>query len=118
MERGKQSRYRLAAAVSYCWEREDGSLEESEGTTRDVSPTGAFVSTPNPPPVAARVQMEVSLPPLEGTKRGALLHGEGVVLRVDRTNGRVVGFAAEVVFQTEKIGQTVFCGLENTTIAE
>lgn len=108
MELRKGKRFNLAAPAFFCWERSDGTLQDNQGTTRDISSRGVFVICSSSPPLGAHVELEVYLPARNGMPRAVQLHGEGEVLRVDRDGDRAKGFAAEVIFQTENSnGMTV-----------
>lgn len=69
--------------------------------TRDVSTAGAFVTASPCPPVGARVEIDILLPSINGTGVGVRLHGEGTVLRVDRSNSKPTGFAVAGQFDHE-----------------
>jgi len=97
----KATRYRLNAPVLYWWESPDGTLQEAEGVTRDISDRGAFVTARQLPPPGVRVEMDVHLPAVSKTARSAQLHGEGVVLRTCESASKDSGFAAAAVFHTE-----------------
>jgi hypothetical protein len=60
-----------------------------EGYTRDISPSGVFVSTGDRLPSGAALDLEVALPSLVGQRTGARLRTHGHVVRSEE-----VGFAA------------------------
>jgi len=101
MELRKARRYQLSASVFFWWENSNGVLQEGRGTTRDISATSAFVVTHTLPPTGVQLQVDVHLSSVEAGSKGAQLHGEGKVIRVERRNIHNEGFAAEVVFQAE-----------------
>jgi hypothetical protein len=101
MELRKTRRYRLSAPAFYCWERADGTLQEAQGTTCDISSRGVFVLTDALPPAGAHLELNVHLPSLSGTPSTVQLTGEGTVLRVARAGAGQSGFAADVTFHTE-----------------
>ncbi len=64
----KSRRYPVGAAVSFWW-KEEGSQHQGEGTSRDISETGAFVLTPACPPVGADVGLRIVFAPLADAER-------------------------------------------------
>ena len=76
-------------------------MQEGNGTIRDISDRGVFVSGRVIPPAGARLEVDVYLPSLESGGSSVHLHGEGVVVRVDQRVESLRGFAAAVSFQTE-----------------
>jgi hypothetical protein len=92
------------ADASFSWVRPDGLLQEGNGRIRDISDRGVFVSGELVPPTGARLDVDVYLPSLETGGSSVHLHGEGIVVRVDRQAERTKGFAAAVSFQTEGAG--------------
>jgi hypothetical protein len=56
------------------------------------------------PPSGAHLEVDVYLPALEAGGAAVQLHGEGTVVRVDRRENSIRGFAAVVAFQTEAPG--------------
>jgi hypothetical protein len=107
LRRGK--RYPQSAAVSFWWERANGILQEGQGTTLDISSHGVFVVVTPPPPAGVHLELKVYLPSASGAPKSVQLHGEGKVVRVGR-KGRELGFAAEVIFQTESSGDSFSFG--------
>jgi hypothetical protein len=101
MELRKATRYRLNAPVFYWWESADGTLQEAQGITRDISDRGVFVVAKQLPPAGVRVEVDVHLPAVSRAARSAQLHGEGAVLRICEPEAKESGFAAAVVFHAE-----------------
>jgi hypothetical protein len=87
-------RYALRAEVVVSWANNDGGAQESCGLTRDISPGGAYVFTPTPPPVGQKVQMSIYLPVIAGETHEPSVHVRARVLRVDSSEGASeTGFA-------------------------
>lgn len=101
MELRKARRYCLSAPAFYCWERADGTLQEEQGITRDISHRGVFILAKELPPAGANLELNVYLPSIRGTPRSVQLNGEGTVVRVGTSEVGQSGFAAEVIFHTE-----------------
>jgi len=101
MELRKATRYLVSAPAFYWWERADGTLQEAQGITCDISYLGVFILAKELPPVGKCVELDVHLPAVTGTARAAQLHGEGTVVRTNERGAKESGFAAAVVFQTE-----------------
>src|ERR1700683_2912640 len=100
VELRQSRRFRLLAPAFFLWERPDGLLQEGEGSIRDISYRGVFITGDEAPPIGAHIDVDVYLPSL-GAGSGAInLHGEGTVVRVDREGKITKGFAAAVVFET------------------
>ena len=104
MDLRRTNRYRVSAPAFFCWEHPDGSLQQSKGTTRDISAIGVFVAAECAPSPGLHIELDVYLPAVSGRPRSVQLHGEGKVLRVEGRKGAPTGFAAEVLFQTESSG--------------
>ena len=101
MELRKSTRYAVSAPAFYWWERADGTLQEGQGNTLNISDRGVFILAKELPPVGKCVELDVYLPAVTGTARAAQLHGEGTVVRTNGRGAKESGFAAAVVFQTE-----------------
>jgi len=101
MELRKATRYRLNAPAFYWWESADGTLQEAQGITRDISDRGVFILAKQLPPPGVRVEVDVHLPAVSTAARSAQLHGEGIVLRTCEAEAKESGFAAAVVFHAE-----------------
>jgi len=82
VERRKGIRYRMNASVIFRWSGPEGGHYQGEGVTRDMSVTGAFVSTPMCPPPNAQVHMEVFLRLSDGASK-ALMKADMMVMRVE-----------------------------------
>jgi len=98
MELRKATRYRLHAPAFYWWESADGTLQEAQGVTRDISDRGVFIVAKQLPPAGVRVEINVHLPSVSSAARSAQLHGEGAVLRSAEAEAGKSGFAAALVF--------------------
>jgi len=101
MDLRKATRYPLNAPVFYWWESADGTLQEAQGVTRDISDRGVFIVTRHLPPAGVRIEMDVHLPSVSSAARSAQLRGEGTVLRSSEAEGGEPGFAAAMVFHAE-----------------
>lgn len=101
MELRKATRYRLQVPAFYWWESADGTLQEAQGVTRDISDRGVFIVTKQLPPAGVRVEINVHLPSVNSAARSAQLHGEGTVLRAAEAEAGESGFAAAAVFHAE-----------------
>jgi len=101
MELRKATRYLVSAPAFYWWDRADGTLQEGQGITLDISDRSVFILAKELPPVGKCVELDVHLPAVTGTARAALLHGEGTIVRTSGRGAKELGFAAAVVFQTE-----------------
>ena len=103
----QETRYPVAAPVSFWWPHSGGSLRAGEGFTQNISTRGVHVSTTVCPPAGVCIQMTVFLPPPDGGTYGVTLQGEGIVLRVDGASegiqeSGIKGFAAAVEFYPEQ----------------
>lgn len=114
MELRKSNRYAVSAPAFFCWENPDGNLREGQGTTRDISIIGVFVVAECPLSPGSHIELDVYLPSVSGRARSVQLHGEGKVLRVEGREGATTGFAAEVLFQTERSGGPTILTGEST----
>lgn len=92
MELRRIRRYIVQAPAFFSWKDLDGKSQAAEGVTRDISTQAAFVRARNCPAAGNKLRLDVLLPSLR-KKPGVRLHGEGVVLRVDRTELGESGFA-------------------------
>jgi hypothetical protein len=115
-------RYPVETRVSFWWEDEDGNQRQGEGTSRDISETGAFVFAPGCPPVGADVKLRIFIVPAPHTTRVLNMEFEGQVLRVEQTTpgGGKSGFAvwghvAILRENDESIGKGNPSGNEGTT---
>jgi hypothetical protein len=85
MEMRRESRYRLDAPVLFSWQNAQRDQVQGEGVTRDISVLGAFIVTPQCPPLDVPVQVEVVLPSLTGIKPIIRVSGSARVRRVEHT---------------------------------
>jgi PilZ domain len=106
----KAKRYPLAVPVNFCWGRRGRVLQEARGTTLDISDRGVFIVCDFIPVVGAHLEIEIHLPSASGEPKSVRLHGEGKVVRASR-KGPVLGFAAEVVLQTDTSGDVPLCSM-------
>jgi hypothetical protein len=103
IEMRRNRRYPLHAPVRFVYASHTGSLQNGEGSTRDISGFGIYVLSNAPPSVGALIQLDVLLPNLEDIAPGMRLCGEGKVLRCDIRDAKDTcttegGFAASVQF--------------------
>jgi hypothetical protein len=61
MDRRQHERYDLQASLSFSWKDSGGVRQCQKGLLSNISGGGFFVSTPDSPPIAVRVQVRVSL---------------------------------------------------------
>ena len=80
----KGMRYPVKETVSFWWKDEHGNKRHGEGTSRDISETGAFVHAPVCPPVGAHVELRVFFAQLAEGTRLPRMKLEGRVLRVEQ----------------------------------
>lgn len=92
LELRKIKRYYVQAPAVFFWKDSDGRAQTGEGTTRDISTAAVFVKSRDCPSAGDQLRLKVLLPSLSG-RPGVRLHGEGIVLRVDRAESGAVGFA-------------------------
>ena len=77
-------------------------MREASGITRDVSNRGTFIEAAVVPPVGARLELSMHVPPISATQRQVVqLIGEGMVLRTEAPGTPEAGFAAEVMLHNE-----------------
>lgn len=81
----------------FSWQDAKEGLRQAVGLTRDISLTGAFVLTTNPPPLGANIQLKGFLPPVRGTAQALRIYGQGLVTHVKpgRDNETKGGFEVE-----------------------
>jgi hypothetical protein len=83
MERRGASRVPLHAPVIIKWTDASGVRREDVGRTRDVSTSGAFLTSHAFLPVGAKLSAEIHLPPLgRDAPQNVRLHFAGKVIRV------------------------------------
>lgn len=86
----KVIRFPLEALIVFWWS-DSGVVKRSEGRTRDISETGAFVLANTCPPEGIQIGFRVFLPEFSGFERKTRVEADGHVLRVERTPGRQAG---------------------------
>lgn len=82
----KVIRFPLEALTVFWWS-DSGVVKRSEGRTRDISETGAFVLADTCPPEGIQIGFKVFLPALSGLARKTRVEADGHVLRVERIPG-------------------------------
>ena len=94
-ERRKHHHYRMGFPVIFSWQDARQAPHEGVGLTRDVSLTGGFVLTVKPPPLQAKIRLEMFFPPVVGAAGPLRFHGDGRVVRVEaiEQGGFPAGFA-------------------------
>jgi len=100
-ERRRSTRYQIRGAAWFQWETDAGHLREGMGVTRDIGKAGAFIETPEKPPVGARLKAVVTIASDEKDPMRARLCGAGDVRHVQPGGEAGGGFGAWVVFHTE-----------------
>ena len=117
----KDTRYQIAALVSFWWSYHGGTSNAGQGVTQDISQRSLWIVTDTmPPPQGARIQMTVTLPRMQGSRRSMTLAGEGIVVRSEswETTKNSVGppgFAAVVQFYPEQSGDADLLNSYSTT---
>jgi PilZ domain len=102
-----ESRYAIAAPVTFWWIVEGGSeAQNGSGVTRDISSRGVSIKAEVCPPKGSFVQVLIHLPQRPGSINASTWEGEGVVVRVEdegdcSPNRTTVSFAALVHFSHE-----------------
>jgi hypothetical protein len=96
-DRRTAGRFPLNIPVIFRWRDRKGKRRWANGITRDVSSAGAFVMTTDCPPVGAKVQLDMLLPPLGRHDADMRVVGQGRVLRVEAgpVRAETLGFAAQ-----------------------
>ena len=84
-EARKAIRFPLEASVTFYWKSENGSDQQGQGRSRDISEHGVFVFADRCPPPGVKIGLSVSLPELSDIARALRVQIEGRVLRVDQT---------------------------------
>ena len=85
MEQRKVFRYAIVATATFEWQDEGGMPQRSEGITRDMSGSGAFIYAAVGPTEHVPARIEFELPPLEEATGGS-----ETVPGVSRGNGRAL----------------------------
>jgi hypothetical protein len=84
VEQRKVFRYAIVATAFFAWQDEGGIQQSSEGITRDISSSGAFIYAAVGPTGQVPVRMEFELPPLEEGKAPLRVRVKARVVRVER----------------------------------
>jgi hypothetical protein len=77
----KYNRYRLEVPVIFSWKDAQGVRQQVVGLAHGVSVRGAFILATRPPPLNAKVELKIYLPPI-GAARPRRICGRGKVVRV------------------------------------
>jgi hypothetical protein len=93
MELRNRVRYRLAAEAVFAWQGCQGNRLLGEGTTRDISLSGAFIFTRTCPPMGATLELGIFLSPSGGSGRTVEIKTAATVIRVEH-HFNCEGFAA------------------------
>lgn len=108
VERRRHTRYDLSATVAFFWKTRGGSRRQGEGFTRDLSESGMFVFTDNPPPVGTLVRADLFFPPF---KAGSALQlkSKCEVMRVEppepgETRGGFAALSKSFVLRNRQTG--------------
>ena len=88
-ERRASLRYVVEVHAVFRWTA-GGELHEGVGSTGNISSKGVYIRSGVCPPVGTRVEIGIDLPTNSGHTRTLRLDSEGVVARVDPSDG---GFA-------------------------
>src|SRR5260370_7351417 len=76
-------RHGFVAPATFVWQDERGIQQRSEGITRDMSDSGAFIYAAIGPTAEVPVRMEFELPPLEEGKAHIRVRVKARVVRVE-----------------------------------
>lgn len=92
------------------WWSDSGAVRRSEGRTRDLSETGAFVLANTCPPEGIQIGFKVFLPALSGFERKTRVEADGYVLRVERAPERQAcdGFAILIEHILLRVNDDIF----------
>lgn len=91
-------RYPLQAPAVYSWTDCEGVTHESQGYTRDMSPRGIFIVSPDAPPHSTCLTVTIHVPLPEGGRiRDIRIEAVGKVIRVDVADepGDLNGFSVK-----------------------
>ncbi len=82
--RSKRScpRFTVELAVNFRWRKGKRGLQQGDGWTRNVSSRGICIAADIIPPVLARVEFDITLPPTE-LRESRRIFGEGEVCRME-----------------------------------
>jgi hypothetical protein len=84
VEQRKAFRYAMVATAAFVWQDERGIQQRSEGITRDMSGSGAFIYAAVGPTEQVPVRIEFALPPIEEGKAPLRVRVKARVVRVER----------------------------------
>jgi PilZ domain len=84
VEQRKALRYAMAATAAFVWQDSRGIQQRSEGITRDMSSSGAFIYAAVGPTEHVPARIEFELPPLEERKAPLRVRVKARVVRVER----------------------------------
>jgi PilZ domain len=95
MDRRRSNRYDLTSPVGFSWKNADGLWCWQEGRARDISESGVFVVTDQPPPTGSAIRFELSFVHPASAQR-VQIQASGSIVRIDKTDGEPgeIGFAA------------------------
>src|SRR5450631_3246308 len=100
-DRRRAARYPVAGAVSFQWMAANGKWQAANGVTRDIGKSGAFIVCRLLPPVAAPLQLTVTLPTRSHTYGPVCLRGTGDVTHIQSGTFQADGYGAHVEFQLD-----------------
>jgi PilZ domain len=97
MDRRQHERYDLHAPLSFSWNDAGGIRHRVQGSLRDISGAGVFVSTRDAPPDGAHIQFRLSFDSLCAGSR-LIIRARAQVVRVEAAAPiqGCVGFAAAI----------------------
>ena len=83
VNRRTDPRFPLRVPASFLWKDRLGEEHKGDGTTRDVSSSGAFIFTRLCPPPGAAVTVSISLPKISANAHGMQIRAMGKVTRIE-----------------------------------
>jgi len=83
VNRRNDPRFPLCVPANFFWKDKLGEEHRAEGTTRDVSASGAFIITRLCPPPGAPVTVSISLPKISANAHAMRIRALGNVTRVE-----------------------------------
>jgi PilZ domain len=94
-EARRDIRYPLEASVAFCCKAENGTDQQGNGRSRDISESGLFIFANGCPPLEVKIKLRISVTEFHDIARALRLHVEGYVLRVDKLGAGpgICGFA-------------------------
>jgi PilZ domain len=84
VEQRRVFRYAIVATAAFAWQDKGGITQRSEGITRDMSGSGAFIYAAVGPTEQVPVRIEFTLPPIEEGKAPLRVRVKARVVRVER----------------------------------